>query len=84
VLLGYVRPFRVVLVVGAVLSPATSAPGLALPLVLANAGIGALGSFLLARTAESVVLVARRRLSAGFVGAGCWMHCRRSFTAGWQ
>lgn len=31
-------------------------------LVLANAGIGAVGSFLLDRTAESVVLVARRRL----------------------
>jgi len=31
-------------------------------LVLANAGIGAFGSYLLERTAESVVLVARRRL----------------------
>ncbi|HEX3590467.1 MAG TPA: ABC transporter ATP-binding protein [Pseudonocardiaceae bacterium] len=92
VLLGYVRPFRVALVVGAALSLATSATGLALPLVvrelisglsasrgitgllvlmsvlvLANAGIGALGSFLLERTAESVVLVARRRLVSRLV-----------------
>jgi hypothetical protein len=87
VLLGYVAPFRAALVLGGVLSLATAATGLALPLVvrelidglgadrgivgllvlmsvlvLANAGIGALGSFLLERTAESVVLVARRRL----------------------
>jgi ABC-type multidrug transport system fused ATPase/permease subunit len=72
-----------------VLSLATAAVGLALPLVvrsligglgsgrtitgllvlmsvlvLANAGIGAVGSYLLERTAESVVLVARRRLVA--------------------
>jgi len=87
VLLGYVRPFRVPLFLGALLSLATAAVGLALPLVvrqlisgigsgrtligllvlmsvlvLANAGIGAVGSYLLERTAESVVLVARRRL----------------------
>jgi ATP-binding cassette subfamily C protein len=87
VLLGYVRPFRIPLLVGAVLSLATAAVGLALPLVvreliggigsgrtvtgllvlmsvlvLANAGIGAVGSYLLERTAESVVLVARQRL----------------------
>ncbi|HEV2783090.1 MAG TPA: ABC transporter ATP-binding protein [Actinophytocola sp.] len=87
VLLGYVRPFRAALVLGGVLSLATAATGLALPLVvreliealsadatiigllvlmtvlvLANAGIGAIGSFLLERTAESVVLVARRQL----------------------
>lgn len=72
---------------GAVLSLATGATGLALPLVvrelitglqsdggvtgllvlmsllvLGNAAIGALGSFLLERTAESVVLLARRQL----------------------
>jgi ATP-binding cassette subfamily C protein len=87
VLLGYVRPFRGALAAGAVLSLATAATGLALPLVvreligglgaghtvagllalmsvlvLANAGIGAVGSYLLERTAESVVLTARRRL----------------------
>ncbi|MGH3757689.1 ABC transporter transmembrane domain-containing protein [Actinophytocola sp.] len=87
VLLGNVSPFRAALMLGGVLSLATAATGLALPvmvrelidelasgrgivgllvlmsvLVLANAGIGAVGSFLLERTAESVVLVARRRL----------------------
>jgi ABC-type multidrug transport system fused ATPase/permease subunit len=87
VLLGYIRPFRWVLMAGAVLSLLTGASGLALPLVvrelivslqsdrgvvgllvlmsalvLANAAIGAIGAFLLARTAESVVLLARRRL----------------------
>lgn len=87
VLLGYVAPFRAALLLGALLSLATAAAGLALPLVvrdlidglaadrgitgllvpmtvlvLVNAAIGALGSFLLERTAESVVLVARRRL----------------------
>ncbi|TDV43548.1 ABC transporter ATP-binding protein [Actinophytocola oryzae] len=87
VLLGYVRPFRWVLVAGAVLSLMTGATGLALPLVvrelvtglqsdqgvagllalmtlliLGNAAIGAYGSYLLERTAESVVLLARRRL----------------------
>lgn len=87
VLLGYVRPFRGVLIAGAALSLVTGAAGLALPLVvrelitglgsdrgiagllvlmsvlvLANAAIGAFGSYLLERTAESVVLLARRRL----------------------
>jgi ATP-binding cassette subfamily C protein len=87
VLFGYVRPFRWVLLAGAVLSLMTGATGLALPLVvreliaglrddrgvagllalmtvlvLANAAIGAFGAFLLERTAESVVLRARRRL----------------------
>ena len=87
VLLGYVRPFRRVLLAGAVLSLVTGATGLALPLVvrelitglrsdreitgllvlmsvlvLANAAIGAFGSYLLERTAESVVLLARRQL----------------------
>jgi ABC-type multidrug transport system fused ATPase/permease subunit len=87
VLLGYVSPFRGALVVGGVLSLATAATGLALPLVvrelidglgsnrgiagllvlmtvlvLANTAIGAVGAYLLERTAESVVLVARRRL----------------------
>lgn len=87
VLFGYVRPFRWVLVAGAMLSLVTGATGLALPLVvrelitglqadggvvgllvlmsvlvLANAAIGAFGSYLLERTAESVVLLARRNL----------------------
>ncbi len=87
VLLAYARPHRNALVVGGVLSLATAASGLALPLivraligsldrggpvagwvvamsllVLANAGIGALGSFVLHRTAESVVLQARHHL----------------------
>lgn len=86
-LLGYVRPFRTSLLVGGVLSLATAATGLMLPLVVRglieglgahrgilsllvlmtvlvvlNAAIGALGSFILERTAESVVLVARQRL----------------------
>ncbi|HEX6675071.1 MAG TPA: ABC transporter ATP-binding protein [Actinomycetes bacterium] len=87
VLLGYARPFRLALLLGGLLSLATGAVGLALPLVarqlvgdlahdravggvllllavlaLANAGIGALGSYVLERAAESVVLSARRRL----------------------
>ncbi|MEN3304396.1 MAG: hypothetical protein V7603_598 [Micromonosporaceae bacterium] len=88
-LLSYVRPHRRTLVAGGVLSLATAATGLALPLVarrlieqlgshrpvtgavllmtglvLANAGIGALGGYLLRRTAESVVLTARLALVA--------------------
>ncbi len=84
ILLGYVRPHRWTLVAGGLLSLATTATGLALPLVarrliehlgahrpiagaaalmaalvLANAGIGAVGGYLLRRTAESVVLTAR-------------------------
>ncbi|ARQ70535.1 ABC transporter ATP-binding protein [Streptomyces marincola] len=89
VLLDYVRPHRKALAAGAVLSLATGAAGLSLPLVaqdliadlsadrsisgalllmsllvIANAGIGALGSYVLQRTAESVVLTARRSLTA--------------------
>jgi len=83
-LLGYVKPHRWTLIAGGVLSLATAATGLALPLiarrlieqlgahravtgvavlltclVLANALIGAVGGYLLRRTAESVVLTAR-------------------------
>jgi ABC-type multidrug transport system fused ATPase/permease subunit len=86
-LVSYVRPFRAALIAGGVLSLATAATGLALPLVvrelidtlggggtiagllvlmtvlvLANTAIGAAGNYLLERTAESVVLTARRRL----------------------
>ncbi|WP_230885764.1 ABC transporter ATP-binding protein [Streptomyces spinoverrucosus] len=88
-LLGYVRPHRWALVVGAVLSLVTGATGLLLPLVarqliddlshdraitgalvamsalvVANAAVGALGAYVLRRTAESVVLGARRTLSS--------------------
>ncbi|MGH8823734.1 MAG: ABC transporter ATP-binding protein [Jiangellaceae bacterium] len=87
VLLSYVRPHWIALVVGGLLSLATAATGLALPLVVreligdlgaeravtgllvlmtvlvfANAAIGAVGSYVLQRTAESVVLAARRSL----------------------
>src|SRR5690348_8859774 len=83
-LLGYVKPHRWTLIAGGVLSLATAATGLALPLVarrlieqlgahravtgvavlltclvLGNALIGAVGGYLLRRTAESVVLTAR-------------------------
>ncbi|RKN07895.1 ABC transporter ATP-binding protein [Streptomyces radicis] len=89
VLLGYVRPHRGALAVGALLSLTMGATGLALPLVaqdligslsqdesisgalmllsalvLANAVIGALGGYVLQRTAESVVLTARRSLTS--------------------
>nr|WP_202478277.1 ABC transporter ATP-binding protein [Streptomyces sp. SID5470] len=88
-LLGYVRPHRWTLLLGAVLSLLTGATGLLLPLVareliddlshdrtitgalfvmsglvIANAAVGALGSYVLRRTAESVVLGARRALSS--------------------
>jgi hypothetical protein len=88
VLLAYARPYRLTLAVGGLLSLATGAVGLVLPLTvkrlvddlaqdrsvtealvllavlaLANAGIGALGSYVLDRAAESVVLDARRRLA---------------------
>ncbi|WP_053741853.1 ABC transporter ATP-binding protein [Streptomyces sp. NRRL WC-3618] len=88
-LLGYVRPHRWTLLAGALLSLATGAAGLALPLVargliddlshdrtitkalllmsalvVTNAALGALGSYVLRRTAESVVLGARRALSS--------------------
>jgi ABC-type bacteriocin/lantibiotic exporter with double-glycine peptidase domain len=92
VLLAYARPYRLPLIGGGLLSLATGAVGLALPLTakrlvddlaqdrsvtealgwlavlaLANAGIGALGSYVLDRAAESVVLDARRRLVAHLV-----------------
>jgi ATP-binding cassette subfamily C protein len=88
-LLGYVRPHRRALFIGALLSLITGATGLALPLiareligalaedrsiagalvamtalVLTNATLGALGSYVLRRTAESVVLTARRSLTS--------------------
>lgn len=87
IFISYVRPHRAALLAGGVLSLATTATGLALPLVvrelisalsqqrsiavllaamcllaLANAAIGALGGYLLQRTAESVVLRARKEL----------------------
>jgi ATP-binding cassette subfamily C protein len=93
VLAGYVRPHRWALLAGGVLSLATGAAGLALPLaaralvgdlgnhrgitvallvmtalVVANAGIGALGGYVLRRTAESVVLAARLRLVDRLLG----------------
>ncbi len=89
VLLEYLRPHRIALLTGGLLSLVTGATGLALPLVareligalstgssvagplvlmtalvLGNAAIGALGSYVLQRTAESVVLTARRGLVA--------------------
>jgi ABC-type multidrug transport system fused ATPase/permease subunit len=92
VLLAYARPYRLTLIGGGLLSLATGAVGLALPLTakrlvddlandrpvtgallwlailaLANAGIGALGSYVLERAAESVVLDARRRLVSHLV-----------------
>ncbi|MDT0446607.1 ABC transporter ATP-binding protein [Streptomyces johnsoniae] len=92
VLLAYVRPHRKALVAGALLSLATGATGLALPLVaqeligdlsadrsisgalmllsllvVANAGIGALGGYVLQRTAESVVLTARHSLTSALL-----------------
>jgi ATP-binding cassette subfamily C protein len=93
VIYGYVRPHRLALLAGGVLSLATAATGLALPLVVraliddlghhrsvaellllmtglvvANAALGALGSYVLRRTAESVVLAARRRLVDRLLG----------------
>src|SRR6201981_4275286 len=87
VMYGYVRPHRLALLMGGLLSLLTAATGLALPLVVralidnlghhrsvaqllllmtglvvANAVLGAVGSYVLQRTAESVVLAARRRL----------------------
>jgi ATP-binding cassette subfamily C protein len=89
VLLSYARPHWRMLLLGGVLSLATAASGLALPLVVrelietlgtdrpvaglvalmsvlvvANAAIGALGGYVLRRTAETVVLAARRGLLA--------------------
>ncbi|HEV2373431.1 MAG TPA: ABC transporter ATP-binding protein, partial [Streptosporangiaceae bacterium] len=93
VMYSYVRPHRVALLTGGLLSLVTGATGLALPLVVralisdlghhrsvtvllmlmtalvvANAAIGALGSYVLRRTAESVVLAARRRLVDRLLG----------------
>jgi ABC-type multidrug transport system fused ATPase/permease subunit len=93
VMYGYVRPHRLALLAGAVLSLLTAATGLALPLVvraligdlgnhravaavlllmtvlvIANAALGALGSYVLRRTAESVVLAARHRLVDRLLG----------------
>jgi ABC-type multidrug transport system fused ATPase/permease subunit len=87
VLGSYARPHRAALLAGGLLSVATTATGLALPLiardlignlaahrsltlpflvmtvlVIANAGLGAFGSYVLNRTGESVVLSARRGL----------------------
>jgi len=90
---SYVRPYRLALLAGGVLSLVTAATGLALPLVVraligdlgqhravtavlllmtvlvtANAVLGAMGSYLLRRTAESVVLAARHRLVDRLLG----------------
>ena len=90
---GYVRPHRLALLAGGVLSLLTGATGLALPLVVrvligdlgnhravaavlllmtvlvvTNAALGALGSYVLRRTAESVVLAARHRLVDRLLG----------------
>ncbi len=93
VMYGYVRPHRLALLAGGVLSLLTGATGLVLPLVVraliddlghhrsvagllllmtglvvANAALGALGSYVLRWTAESVVLAARRRLVDRLLG----------------
>ena len=93
VMYGYVRPHRLALLAGGILSLLTSATGLALPLVVraligdlgnhravaavlmlmtvlvvANAALGAVGSYVLRRTAESVVLAARHRLVDRLLG----------------
>jgi len=93
VMYSYVRPHRLALLTGGLLSLLTAATGLALPLVVraliddlghhrsvtellllmtglvvANAALGALGSYVLRRTAESVVLAARRRLVDRLLG----------------
>ncbi len=90
---SYVRPHRLALLAGGLLSLLTSATGLALPLVvkllindlgqhravasvlllmtvlvIANAALGAVGSYVLRRTAESVVLAARHRLVDRLLG----------------
>jgi ATP-binding cassette subfamily C protein len=93
VMYAYVRPHKLALTAGALLSLLTGATGLALPLavralvsdlgrhrgvtailvimsvlVVANAGIGALGGYVLRRTAETVVLEARRKLVDRLLG----------------
>jgi ABC-type multidrug transport system fused ATPase/permease subunit len=87
VIYGYIRPHRLALATGAVLSLATGATGLILPLVvralidnlsrhrglshfiviicllmLADAVLGAVGGYLLLRTADSIVLNTRKSL----------------------
>lgn len=87
VMYGYVRPHRLALLAGTLLSLATGAAGLVLPLivralisdvsrhrglsglivvmcllVLADAVLGAAGSYLLLRTADTIVLDTRKRL----------------------
>jgi ABC-type multidrug transport system fused ATPase/permease subunit len=84
---GYIRPQRLALLAGAVLSLATGVTGLLLPLVvrlliedlsrhrgitlvivamcllmLADAALGAVGSYVLLRAAETIVLTARKRV----------------------
>ena len=84
---GYIRPQRLALLAGAVLSLATGATGLLLPLIvrlliedlsrhrgitvvivamcllmLADAALGAAGSYVLLRAAETIVLTARKRV----------------------
>jgi len=93
VMYGYVRPHRLALLAGGVLSLLTGATGLALPLVVrvligdlgnhravaavlllmtvlvvTNAALGAVGGYVLRRTAESVVLAARHRLVDRLLG----------------
>jgi ATP-binding cassette subfamily C protein len=90
---GYVRPYRLALLAGGLLSLLTGATGLALPLVvkvligdlgnhravagvlllmtalvITNAALGAVGGYVLRRTAESVVLTARHRLVDRLLG----------------
>jgi ABC-type multidrug transport system fused ATPase/permease subunit len=87
VIYGYIRPHRLALLVGALLSLATAATGLVLPLVvralinnlsghhglsrlivimsllmLADAVLGAVGGYLLLRTADSIVLSTRKNM----------------------
>jgi ATP-binding cassette subfamily C protein len=92
-LYGFLRPYRLALLVGSVLSLFTAATGLALPLVVriligdlsrhrdvvgtllimtalvvANGLLGALGTYVLKRTAETVILAARCRLVDRLLG----------------
>jgi ABC-type multidrug transport system fused ATPase/permease subunit len=92
VMYGYVRPYRLALLAGGLLSLATGATGLVLPLivraligdlsrhrglsglivimsvlVLADAVLGAAGSYLLLRTADTLVLNTRKSLVSRLV-----------------
>jgi ATP-binding cassette subfamily C protein len=92
-LYGFLRPYRLALLTGSVLSMGTAATGLALPLVVriligdlsrhrgvvttllvmtalvvANGVLGAVGSYVLKRTAETVILAVRRRLVDRLLG----------------